>query len=86
MIFGYSLASLRKALVTAAGIIASLLAANLLPGSWAHWASVVAGIATVLGTYATPNAPVAHGEHEAAFPPDPTALPVEGRRMSEEGN
>jgi hypothetical protein len=87
VIFGYPLAEVRKALVTLAGVITTLLAANLLPGSWAHYASIAAGILTVVGTYSIPNAaPAALGRHEAANPPDPNAVPLEGRRMSEEGN
>lgn len=69
-LFGYPLSELRKALVTLAGVLTSLLAANLLPGAWSHYVSIAAGILTVVGTYSIPNGAPAmaahHGQHEAA--------------------
>ena len=65
MIFGYPIATIRKALVAAAGVLTTLLTANLLPEAWAHWVSTIAGILTVLGTFAVPNAEPA-GKHEVA--------------------
>lgn len=56
--FGYTLGQVRKALVAAAGILTTLLTADLLPGSWAHWVSTAAGILTVLGTFRVGNDPV----------------------------
>lgn len=65
-IFGYSIPQIRKALVAAAGILTTLLTANLLPDGWAHWVSTIAAVLTVLGTYVVPNTPeVPAGRHEA---------------------
>ena len=77
--FGYSLAEIRKAIVALAGVLTTLLTANLLPEDWAPWVSTVAGILTVVGTYATPNArstyeqALAHGRHEAGLSDGPVA-------------
>jgi len=63
--FGYTLPEIRKALVALAGVLTTLLTANLLPEDWAGWVSTIAGILTVVGTYSVPNAQPA-GRHEAA--------------------
>lgn len=66
-LFGYTPAQIRKALVAAVGILTTLLTANLLPDTWAHWVSTVIGVLTAVLTYAVPNVPAAiRGEHEAA--------------------
>lgn len=64
MIFGYTFAQIRKGLVALAGVLTTILTANLLPDTWAHWVSSVAGILTIVGTFAVPNAPIP-GRHEA---------------------
>lgn len=65
-LFGYTLPEIRKALTAAAGILTTLLAADLLPAGWGHAVSTAAGVLTVVATYAVPNgAPAPRGAHEA---------------------
>ncbi|MGZ4621440.1 MAG: hypothetical protein ACXVGF_04875 [Blastococcus sp.] len=77
-LFGCTIPQIRKALVAAAGILGTLLTANLLPPDWSHWVSTIAGILTVCGTYVVPNAPsaadvaLARGRHEAGLRNGPT--------------
>lgn len=51
------IATIRKAIVSLVGVLAALLAANLLPEPVAGWVSSVVGFLTVVLTYWVPNAP-----------------------------
>ena len=59
-------ANVRKFALAALGGLAQVAAAGLLPEQYRPWATVVLAVATALGVYAVPNAPLPYvAKHES---------------------